>query len=147
MEDENLPKNKKILIIGGGLIGIETASKLTDADNEIIIVEMLDDIARGMEMIERKITLGKLNKKGVKIYKNYKVTEVKNNGKTVLIEGEEKIELNDIDHVVVTAGMKSNNKLAEELKGKIKTYVIGDAVKPAKAQDAILTAYDAVTLI
>ncbi len=142
LEDENLPKNKKIVIIGGGLIGIETASKLTDADNEVIIVEMLDEIARGMEMIERKMTLGKLNKKGVKIYTKYKVTEVKNNGKTVLIEGEEKIELNDIDHIVVTAGMKSNNKLAEELNGKIKMYVIGDAVKPAKAQDAILTAYN-----
>jgi len=144
LEDDNLPENKKILIIGGGLIGIELASKLTDADNEVIIAEMLDDIARGMEMIERKMTLAKLNKNGVKIYKNHKVTEVKDKGKTVIIEGEHKTELTGIDYIVVTAGMRSVNKLAEESEGKIKTHIIGDALKPAKAQDAILTAYRTV---
>ncbi|MCD6556439.1 MAG: FAD-dependent oxidoreductase [Bacteroidales bacterium] len=147
LDDANLPKNKKIVIIGGGLIGVETASKLTDADNEVIIVEMFDEIARGMEMIERKMTLGKLNKKGVKIYKNYKVIEVKNDGKTVIIEGEQTIELTGINHIVVTTGMHSVNKLAEELKGKIKTHLIGDAVKPAKAQDAISSAYHLAALI
>ncbi len=147
LEDKNLPKSKKIVIIGGGLIGVELASKLTDADNEVIIVEMLDEIARGMEMIERKMTLAKLNKKGVKIYKNYKVTEVKDNGETVIIKGENKITLNNIDHIVVTAGMRSVNKLAGELEGKIKYHIIGDAVKPAKAQDAIRTAYETVKTI
>jgi len=147
LEDENLPKNKKIVIIGGGLVGIETASKLTDADNEIIIVEMLDEIARGMEMIERKITLGKLNKKGVKIYRNYKVTEVKDSGKSVIIQGEQIIELTEIDHIVVTAGMRSVNNLQKELDGKIPVHLIGDAVKPAKAQDAISSAYQTAILI
>ncbi len=147
LEDKNLPKNKKIVIIGGGLIGIELASKLTDADNEVIIVEMLDEIARGMEMIERKMTLAKLDKKGVKIYKNHKVTEVKNNGNTVLIEGERRTELTNIDAIVVTAGMRSVNKLSEELEGKIKYRIIGDAVKPAKVQDAIRTAYETAKMI
>lgn len=57
LKDENLPENQKVVVIGGGLIGVEIASKLVDHDNEVIIIEMLGEIARGMEMIEKALTL------------------------------------------------------------------------------------------
>src|SRR6056297_926328 len=139
LNDENLPKSQKILVIGGGLIGIEIASKLVDKNNEVIIVEMLDEIARGMEMIEKKITLNKLNLRKVKVYTNYKVKEIK--GEEVIIEGMDVKHLHGIEKIVVAAGMKSYNPLQEKLEEDVPVYVVGDAKRVGKAQDAIRHAY------
>ena len=138
--DENLPQNEKILIIGGGLIGIEMASKLIDRKNEVIVVEMLSEIARGMEMIEKKMTLAKLKAGNTQILLDYKVTEI--DGDKVMISGAEDKVLDGIDKIIVTAGMKSLNELEEKLKDKVDVYVIGDAHQVGKAQEAIKDAYE-----
>ncbi len=141
LEDKLLPKNKKIVIVGGGLIGTELASKLIDYNNEVILVEMLDDVARGMELIERKMTLKKLANKQIAIFKNHKVIEVNETTKTILIQGKAETTLANIDLIVMATGMKSDDQLAKELEGKIKYHLIGDAVQPAKAQNAIASGY------
>lgn len=138
LDDNSMPKNKRVLIIGGGLIGIEVASKLVDHDNNVIIIEMGSEIAKGMEKMQKEITINKLESKGTRIFVDHTVTEVKNANSTVIIEGKRTLQLNNINHIVVTAGMKSNTVLEEEIKGRKPYHKIGDAVKPAKAQDAIL---------
>ena len=137
--DENLPENQKIVVIGGGLIGIEIASKLVDKNNDVIVVEMLNEIARGMEMIEKNMTLKKLHIKNVPIYLNTKVAEV--DGDKVYLIGERQVLLEHVDHIVVATGMKSYHPLADALKDKIKVHVIGDAKKVGKAQEAIRDGY------
>jgi pyruvate/2-oxoglutarate dehydrogenase complex dihydrolipoamide dehydrogenase (E3) component len=138
--EENLTENKKVVIIGGGLIGVEIASKLLDKGNKVIIVEMLDEIARGMEMIERTMTLKKFKMKEVPVYTSYKVVKV--DGSKVFISGEKEIIINDVDHIVAAVGMESYNPLQDLLKGKIKKVaVVGDAKKVGKAQEAIRDGY------
>lgn len=137
--DENMPENKKVVIIGGGLIGIEVASKLVEKNNEVIIVEMLEEVARGMEMIEKVMTLKKLKSKGVEIYTDTKVTEV--NGDKVTVEGKVNKTLEGVDRIVLATGMKSYNPLYDQLKDKVRTYVIGDAKAVGKADDAIRDGY------
>ena len=116
---------------------------LVDHQNKVIIVELLDELARDMEMITRKLNLMKLQKNDVKIFTNTKVVSV--NGKTVKAEkvNEEnpKIQFDDIDIVVLAAGMKSENNLAKELKGKLPVYTVGDAEKIGDAVTAIQSAY------
>ncbi len=137
--DENLPENKKVVIIGGGLIGIEVASKLVEKNNEVIVVEMLEEVARGMEMIEKVMTLKKLKEKGVKIFTETRVTEV--DGDRLKLEGKENTTLEGIDHIVLATGMKSYNPLYDQISDKVKTYVIGDAKAVGKADDAIRDGY------
>ena len=137
--DENLPENKSILIVGGGLIGVEIASKLIDKGNKVIIVEMLDEIARGMEMIERAMTLKKFKMKEVPVYTGYRVKRV--NGDKVFLSGDKEITIDNIDHIVVATGMKSYNPLEELLKNKLSVVTIGDARLVGKAQDAIRDGY------
>jgi NADPH-dependent 2,4-dienoyl-CoA reductase/sulfur reductase-like enzyme len=139
LEEENLPENQKVVVIGGGLIGIEIASKLVDKNNNVIIVEMLDEVARGMEMIEKTIILKKINMKNVPIYINTKVEAV--DGDKVYLSGERQVTLENVDKVVVATGMKSYHPLTEQLKDKIPVYLIGDAKKVGKAQDAIRDAF------
>lgn len=138
LEDSALPKNKNVLVVGGGLIGLEVASKLVDGNNHVIIIEMLDEIARGMEMIEKVLTVKKLKEKQTEIFVNHKVIEVK--GSNVIIEnGNERKEIHNIDEIVIASGMKSY--VPFELESNIPVYTIGDAHKVGKAQEAIRDAY------
>jgi len=137
--DQNLPDNKKIVVIGGGLIGIEIASKLVEKNNDVIIIEMLSDVARGMEMIEKAMTLKKLKEKNIPIYTNTKVESISED--KVFTSGEHQLTIENVDHIVVATGMESYLPLYGELKGKIPVYIAGDAKKIGKAQDAIKDGY------
>ena len=140
LEDDNLPENQTILVIGGGLIGVEMASKLTDLNNQVIIVEMFGEIARGMEMLERKLTLQKLKQKNIPIHLNTKVLEVDGSDVTIEKIGQKSI-LENIDKIIMATGMKSVDELKNQLAGKLPIHIIGDAEKPGKAQEAIGGAY------
>jgi NADPH-dependent 2,4-dienoyl-CoA reductase/sulfur reductase-like enzyme len=139
LEDDHLPSGKKILVIGGGLIGMEVASKLVNNNNQVVIVEMLEEIARGMEMIEKAMTLKELKAKETEIITQHTVTGV--DGSKVKITGEvgDRI-LEGIDHIVVATGMKSYHPFEKE-EGMPPLHFIGDARKVGKAQDAIREAY------
>lgn len=138
--EEHLPENKSVVIIGGGLIGIEVASKLVDRQNRVVIVEMLEEVARGMEMIEKTLTLKKLTEKGVEIYTGTKVVRVDQD--KVFLEGAVHKTLGNIDHVVLSTGMKSYHPLYHEIHEKIPTFVIGDAHVVGKADSAIRDGYN-----
>ncbi len=138
LDDEQLPHHRTVLVAGGGLIGLEVASKLVDGNNNVIVVEMLDEIARGMEMIEKALTLKKLKEKNTEIYLNTKVIEV--DGMSVIIEDSNGVRaINNIDDVVIATGMRTY--LPIKYKGNIPTYKIGDARRVGKAQTAIRDAY------
>lgn len=140
LNNENLPENKNVVIIGGGLIGIEIAHKLEQNSNNVYIVEMLDELARGMEMIEKTLILKSFKNEHVNIFLNTKVTKIE--GSKVFIEGSKfKKILDNIDIIVIATGMKSYNPLEKDLEG-MEYYVIGDAKKVGKAHDAIRDGFD-----
>lgn len=143
LEKPDSIQNKKVVIIGGGLIGVEIASKLIDYHNQIIIVEMLDEIARGLEMIERNLTLAKFKQHNVQILLKHKVVEV--NGTTLILENEnhERVQLQNIDEIVVSVGMQSY----KPFETSVPMHFVGDALKVAKAQEAIYEAYKLATQI
>lgn len=139
LEDSQLPKEKKVLVVGGGLIGLEVASKLVDASNQVVIVEMLNEIARGMEMIEKAMTVKKLKAKNAEIFMNHKVVEIIDD-KVVLESENGTTEIDGVDDIVIAAGM--NSYMPFEYKGNVPVYSIGDAKKVGKAQEAIHDAYE-----
>lgn len=138
----NLPKNKNVLVIGGGLIGVEIANTLVDYGNKVIIVEMLEDIARDMEMVTRKLNLKKLMEKNVVVYTNKKVSMIR--GSNAMLKSKNVFDdfwIEKIDVFVVAAGMRPNKELIEKLEGKIPYYVVGDADKIGDAVSAIQSGY------
>ncbi|MBN2426585.1 MAG: FAD-dependent oxidoreductase [Calditrichaceae bacterium] len=145
LENHNLPENKRVLVVGGGLIGTEVAHKLLSKGNKVFIVEMLDNIARGMEMIEQQLTLKALQNENVNIFLNTKITKICDN--QVQIEGKDfKQTLEDIDVIVMATGMKSYNPF-KNIDIDKPFYIIGDASKVGKAQDAIKDAYETASII
>ncbi len=107
-------------------------------NNEVTIVEMLDDIARDMELIERNITLQKLKSKNTTILTDHKVTGVEGNRVIAQSSHGDVVNIDGVDIIVISTGMKSFVPFTTN----IPTITIGDATKPAKAQDAIHSAYE-----
>ena len=139
----NMPKSKNVVVIGGGLIGVEVANTLLDNNNKVTIVEMLEDIGRGMEIVTRKLNLMKLKKHKVPVYTNARVTKIDKSKIyiTQANETEKKIMLEGIDIYVVTTGMKADKILANKIEGKIPVHIVGDAEEVGDAVSAIQSAY------
>jgi 2,4-dienoyl-CoA reductase-like NADH-dependent reductase (Old Yellow Enzyme family)/thioredoxin reductase len=139
--EENLPENKNVLIIGGGLIGVDIATGLIPRNNKITIVKRTTNFGEDMEIIAKNLSLKMMKEKGTVFSDHTYIKKIE--GKTVYAERKgEDIQFNDIDIVVISTGMKSYNPLEEELKGKIPVYVIGDAQRIGNAQDAIRDGYE-----
>lgn len=139
MEIDPMPTNKRILIIGGGLVGLEVASRLVEGDNQLFIVDLLPELAKDMELIERTLTLKKLNAHDVRFYLETRVEGIENG--RITLKGEQAGTLDDMDLVVVATGMRSENHLHEALKDRIVCHLIGDARQVGKAETAIRDAY------
>ncbi len=138
---ENLPENKKVLIIGGGLIGVDIATALIPLNNQVIIVKRTTDFGEDMEMIAKTLSLKMMKEKGT-LFSDHTFIE-KVDGKTVYARKNDKpVQFNDIDLIVVSTGMKSFNPLKNELENVMPVHTIGDAKKIGNAQDAITDAYE-----
>ncbi len=140
LEGQHLPENKRVLVVGGGLIGTEVAMKLLSKGNTVFLVEMMEEIARGMEMMEQKLTLKALQHERVKIFLNTKIEKLED--RKVLMQGkEQKQTLENIDLVVLATGMRSYHPF-EQIDLNKPTHLVGDVQKIGKAQDAIHDAYE-----
>ncbi|WP_129409190.1 NAD(P)/FAD-dependent oxidoreductase [Marinitoga lauensis] len=134
--DGKKANGERVLIIGGGLIGLEVAEELVKENKKVTVVEALDQVGRGMEIVASKLFQKNYAPK-ISIYTNTLVNEIK--GKEVFVktkDGEE-ISLGEFDDIVVTAGTKSENKLYEELSKEFdNVYLVGDAAKVGQIIDA-----------
>jgi len=128
---------RNVLIIGGGMVGVETADFLGEHGHKVTIIEMLPKIARDEEAAVRYFLMERLAKYGVNAITNATVKEFLDDG--VIYEKDSKEErLTGFDTVILAMGATAYNPLEEMIKSKIpEVYVVGDAVKARKALEAI----------
>lgn len=142
----------RVAIIGGGMVGCETAEFLAEHGASVSIVEMRNDIAIDTQALSRKMMVDTLRSFGVEVFVGARVKEIGNN----YVRYENKLEeaggvygsrtgrLDDIDWVVLALGTRSYNPLEEKLRGKAgQVHILGDAKVVGKAITAI---YDAAVL-
>ncbi|MBN2430068.1 MAG: FAD-dependent oxidoreductase [Acidobacteria bacterium] len=133
---ENLPQNKHVLIIGGGLIGVDVATALIPLGNKVTIVKRTTDFGGDMEIMAKTLSLKMMKDRGTVFSDHTHIEKIE--GKTVYAEKNgEPIRFEDVDIIVVSTSMKSYHPLEEKLRGKIPLYVIGDAREVGNALDAI----------
>ncbi|NLL46768.1 MAG: FAD-dependent oxidoreductase [Clostridiales bacterium] len=127
----------RVLVIGGGMVGSETADLLGEHGHEVTIAEMSPEIGRDVQESVRYFLFRRLKKYKTTIYTNTTVKEITNDSVRAEKDGEE-IELRGFDTIVIAVGATSVNTLERELDGKVpELYVIGDASETRKAIDAI----------
>ena len=143
---------KKLVIIGGGYIGLEMGSVWSRLGSEVTVIEYLDHITPGMDREVSKEFQKILTKQGMKFRLNSKVTKIKDVIKSVEVEFTEnktlKKEKIEADKVLVSVGrspyteglnltkvgIKKDNKGRIEVNNKLQTsikniYAIGDVIK------------------
>ena len=133
-----------ILVLGGGIVGCETADflahpvdDLKPGGNRVTIIEMLDNIAFDERSSFRSLLVQRLRSKGVEIITGAKVVEILPDGVKYLQAGMEK-EIRGMDTIVLAMGTTPNHALAEELRKVTRVfYVIGDVKEPRRALEAI----------
>jgi pyruvate/2-oxoglutarate dehydrogenase complex dihydrolipoamide dehydrogenase (E3) component len=134
---------RNVVILGGGLVGCETADFLAETgDNPAVgrtavtIVEMLKNVASDMANEARHLLMQRLHAKGVKILTSAKVKEILDDGVIFIRDGQEE-SVRNVDAIVLALGASPVDSLSEKIKGKVaEVYVIGDAKEPRKILEA-----------
>ena len=132
----------RIVIAGGAEIGCECADHIRarNQKSQIVILEMIDQAAVGMETVHRKRLLGRLNENGVTILTNTRLIEISGREAVALRSG--KREIISADLIVLAMGSVAENDLEVELRGlNVEYYRIGDCLRIGKLEDAILSAW------
>ncbi len=134
-------KGNRVMILGGGMTGMEAAEKLIEEGKEVMVVEMLPEVARDMEPITKKILFSKIEGKA-KILVNTKVKEFTKDG-VIAIQDDKEINLGNFDDVILAVGTHPVADLYEQVKDLAKeSYIIGDAKKPGQIYHATHQAYE-----
>ncbi len=99
---------KRLVVIGGGVIGLELASVYRRLGSAVTVVEMLDRIAPTMDQALSKQLLQSLKKQGMEFLLGAKVKSGKKigNGMTIAVEQEGKAISIDADVVLVAVGRR-----------------------------------------
>ena len=104
---------KKMLVVGGGYIGLEMGSVWSRLGTEVHVVEFLDHITPGMDNEISKEFLKILQKQGIKFHLEVKVENVRKKTKGVVVttsnKDGKKLDF-DCDVVLIAVGRKSNTK-------------------------------------
>jgi len=115
-----------LVVIGGGIVGLEMASYFNSAGSKVTVIEMLDHIGGNMDREISDILLNTYKKKGIEFELSSKVIEIKD-GK-VVYEKDGKLIENSAEKVLLSSGRRPNvegfgleNIGVEVEKGSIKT--------------------------
>ncbi len=134
-------------IIGGGLVGIEVAELLVSQGKEVVIVEMQDEVAKELVHTRKIFALDFIARHEIPVYVNTRCVSIGEGEITLEKEGSQ-FKLEHMDTVVLATGSRSRNELAAVVQASgIPYHVIGDALKPRKALEAIYEGAEVAQLI
>ena len=131
-----VPPGKHPVVIGGGLIGMETADYLCQKGTQVTLVEVLKRSPVLKITSHGYMLHTRLKEAGCRLLFNTTVKKIEESSVAVLIEGREQI-LSPVDQVIIAVGLKPNDKLKEILQAKkIRHFIIGDALQPRRIIEA-----------
>ena len=148
---DEVPKN--LLVIGGGVIGLELGQVYKRLGSEVTVIEYADRITPIMDSSLSRELIKVMKKQGVKFYLSHQVSSVQRKGKTVEVKAKDKKDSEVLfkgDYCLVSVGRKPftenlnlekvginlNNLGQVEVNEKMQTsisniYAIGDVVRGA----------------
>ncbi len=142
VEERPLP-GRRVLILGGGLVGLEAAEKLAIEGREVVVVEMLAEMAANMEPVGRGLLMQRLEAlPEVTLLVSSTVLRV---GPDALVlqtpAGERR--LPPVEAVLLAAGLRPRRlpEIFKEIVSEI--HVIGDACEPRDIEAATREGYEA----
>jgi 2,4-dienoyl-CoA reductase-like NADH-dependent reductase (Old Yellow Enzyme family)/thioredoxin reductase len=130
-----------VVVIGGGLVGCETAEYLAMQHKNVTIVEMLDEVAGVMPLALRKMLLARMANMKVSVLTGVQCREFAGGSLVITAKSGEEVKLT-FDTVVIAAGGKPNQTLMQGLRRAVHTvYCAGDCVEPRGIAEAMADGY------
>ena len=133
--ENKIIQNKRIAVLGSGMVCHSTSRRLVEQGNEVTLVELPTRSGKKIGPQTRIRLMDKLRKMNVNIISGYKVGKILPSG--LILEDENSgIQTQiDVDQVVIAMGVRSYNPLEKSLKQHMKNvFVIGDAAGYASSR-------------
>ncbi|WP_040214529.1 NAD(P)/FAD-dependent oxidoreductase [Clostridium polynesiense] len=138
----------KVVIIGGGLVGLEVAEYLSEKADSLTVVEMLDQVAKDLGDLRRICVMESLHHSGIKTVTSAKCVEIKPDA--VVVEKSGELQSIECNSVVVAIGSRSRRfdditSFCEE--NNIPYHIIGDALRARRALNSTAEAAEVARAI
>ena len=135
--DGRVEPQKNALVVGGNLIGMETADFLIDRGSKVMLIEMLErspvtKLASHGYMLHKRLRDG-----GARLMFGAKLESIDERSASLTIEGRTET-VSPVDQVVLAVGLKPGDGLKSYLeKRDLRHYIVGDAVEPRRIIEAV----------
>jgi 2,4-dienoyl-CoA reductase-like NADH-dependent reductase (Old Yellow Enzyme family)/thioredoxin reductase len=126
----------KVVVIGGGMIGLEAAELISVMGREVTIIEMLEEVGKDTISLLARAAVERLQRAGVMIETETEAVEITPRGVTGR-KGNE-VSIFEADSIVVACGMRSQNEMLDGITRLNKDlHVVGDCATPRRIRYAI----------
>ncbi len=140
-------RKKSCIVIGGGLVGCETALYLARNGVKTSIIEMRGEAAPDCSFMHRIALLEELRKAGVELHTSKRCVKVEK-GRVFAEDGDGKEICYEAEEIISAMGMAPRTGAVESLAGIVpETRIIGDCAKSGKILNAMRNGYDAAMSI
>lgn len=135
---------KKVLVVGGGMVGGETAAFLGEQQHDVTVIEFRDAVGADVISEHRKYLMKDFEEYKIKEITSAKVCKFFEDGVEYESPDGSRHEARGFDSVILSMGFRNYNPFEEQLEelGQ-EVYVIGDAIRARRALDATQEAYKA----
>ncbi len=132
---------ENIVVLGGGLVGCETAAHLAREGKNVTLVEMRGDIALDADIFYQAAVRFELRDRNVKLVLNASGEQITEEG-LVVKNADGQTELLKADNVLCAVGYRPDSSLYRELHDAAPVVeMIGDCRRPGKVKNAVADAY------
>ncbi|WP_352415283.1 FAD-dependent oxidoreductase, partial [Oscillibacter ruminantium] len=140
---------KRVLVVGGGMVGCEAAEFLAERGHQVGIIAMKDVIAGDVVPENRKFMFDNFTRHGVELRPGAKVGQFYPDGVDYALMDGTAGSMREYDSIVLAMGSRSSDPLSEALKETVpQVFAIGEAAKaPGNAALATGDALDAALAI
>jgi len=129
---------RRVLVVGGGLTGLETAEFLAEQGKEVVVVEMLKRVGADMGGTVRWHLMNRTKKLNIKTFVSTQIKEIRPKGVVVVLGNGAEETWDAFDAIVLACGVRPKDELSKQIQGKVKeVYVIGDAARARRGLEAI----------
>lgn len=163
MLETGMDVGERVIVVGGGMVGCETAVDLAKKGKKVSLVEQLPAILSSEFVPQQHKGMLKdmIEAYGVEVYEDYKLVEVTDTGAVIEVANKmftlgsigevvsskkkgDRLTL-DADKVVLSIGLKPNQNITKELTEKgVKVIEVGSAIRAGNVINATHDAYEAV---
>ncbi|WP_328285177.1 oxidoreductase [Bacillus sp. 1NLA3E] len=140
--------DKKIVVVGSGMVCYSVTSQLAKQRNEVTLIEVPTETGSKVTPPTRELLLNRLKKANIDIITDQRVAKILPN--SIIVEdgksGNQRVI--DVDHVVFSMGTQAYNPLEESYQNHFdNVFVLGDAENPGSITNAIKEGFEKAFVI